>query len=320
MLKELKFALVAVAVVIGLWGLMALTSRDRPQGGALPTPAEPLQEQAEAPSGTQQTAGKPTTVTAVVTTASSAAVVAEPSRAKTLERQLERERREVERLKEPPDVLTATGVHKSVRGTVVAVSPAAKATAREGQPAACFSGVVVGVDGLIVTAAQAAAGMTEVSITRLDGARDTAKVLSVDQNTGLALLQAQATKTVPLPLGEAEAIHLRERVAAIGRSALGENRPLVLTVGVISAVGRRAGGLAELIQTDAGLGPGFSGGALVDFSGRLVGVILGGQVQRGSRIDFSLSPDDTVGGIGYAVPARLVRQLLDSHVPSKTGM
>ena len=116
--REVKLALVAVVVIIGLWAFLSSGNRDRPQGDALPTLDEPPQEQAQSPSAAQQTAGKPTTVSGVATTASSAAVVAEPSRVKTLERQLERERRKVSRLKVTADVgadvLAKTGVYGNV--------------------------------------------------------------------------------------------------------------------------------------------------------------------------------------------------------------
>ena len=131
--KEVKFVLVAVAVVVGLWGFMALSSRDRPQGDMSPAPPAsdgPSQRQAEPLATAQRPAAEGALASGAVTASSTAAVGGEPSQVKALQRQLEREKRKVERLKETADVgadvLAKTGVYGNVCHPDKSVAPRAR--------------------------------------------------------------------------------------------------------------------------------------------------------------------------------------------------
>ncbi|MEL6746370.1 MAG: trypsin-like peptidase domain-containing protein [Pseudomonadota bacterium] len=132
------------------------------------------------------------------------------------------------------------------------------------------SGIVVGPDGLIATAAHVVDALGTVEVRLADGRRLPARHLGSDAATDIALLQVGA----PLPvIPFAPQVQVASPVCAIG-NAYGLD--LSVTCGVVSARGVSHAGfnaVEDFIQTDAAANPGSSGGALVDRSGRLVGML-----------------------------------------------
>jgi S1-C subfamily serine protease len=139
------------------------------------------------------------------------------------------------------------------------------------------SAVVVAPDGFLLTAAHVVAGATGGDVTLQDGRRGRFHVVGRDPLSDLAVVRADATSLDPIGLGDADRLRVGQLVVAIG-SPMGLNG--TVTAGVVSAVGRalpaRSGSatrvIENVIQTDAALNPGNSGGALVDSSARLVGI------------------------------------------------
>lgn len=128
--------------------------------------------------------------------------------------------------------------------------------------------------GLLLTSAHVVAGAREVSLAFADGSAIEADVIGSDVLSDLAVLRARGRTPDPVPLGDASRLRVGQLVVALGNPRGLAGR---VTAGIVSALGRSlptASGrvIDEVIQTDAALNPGNSGGALADSSGRLVGV------------------------------------------------
>ncbi|WP_242372889.1 MULTISPECIES: S1C family serine protease [Anaeromyxobacter] len=152
------------------------------------------------------------------------------------------------------------------------------------------SGVVLAPDGWILTNAHVAAGPGPLRV-RLSGARTVkGELAGADARTDLAVVRAEARDLPPLPLAERR-LRVGEIVLAIG-NPLGFERSV--TTGVVSALHRnlpaaRGEVLEGLVQTDAAVNPGNSGGPLVDAHGAVVGITT------------AMLP--WAHGIGFAIPA-----------------
>jgi S1-C subfamily serine protease len=136
------------------------------------------------------------------------------------------------------------------------------------------SGVVITPDGFMLTSAHVVAG-SDGRVEAIVGGREIrAEVVGADPLSDLAVLRSDATDLAPAELGDAEALRVGQLVVAIGNPNGFDGS---VTAGVVSALGRdlpvRAGRIVEnVIQTDAALNPGNSGGALADGRGCVVGI------------------------------------------------
>jgi serine protease Do len=159
---------------------------------------------------------------------------------------------------------------------------------REGQG----SGVVLAADGYILTNSHVARAAGPLRVRLGGGAEARSEVVGTDEATDLAVVRADARGLKPLPLADSSRLGVGELVVAIG-NPLGFERSVSL--GVVSALYRdlpagRRGLLEGLIQTDAAVNPGNSGGPLVDAEGHVVGITT-------AMIPFAR-------GLGFAVPSR----------------
>ncbi|MYE85854.1 MAG: Do family serine endopeptidase [Gammaproteobacteria bacterium] len=166
------------------------------------------------------------------------------------------------------------------------------------------SGVIVdGRKGHIVTNNHVVARADEVDITLSDGRVLNAELIGADPEVDLAVLKVDARQLAEIEFGDSDALRVGDFVVAIG-NPFGLNQ--TVTSGIVSALGRSGLGLEgfeDFIQTDASINPGNSGGALVDLSGALVG------------INAALySPAGVNVGIGFAIPANLVRAVMDQII------
>jgi S1-C subfamily serine protease len=135
------------------------------------------------------------------------------------------------------------------------------------------SAVVLAADGYLLTSAHVVAGVSEGTATFADGAVAPFDVLGRDPLSDLAVVRVGGATLTSVELGSAEDLQVGQLVVAVGNP---HGLAGSVSAGVVSALGRSlpAGGrlVENVIQTDAALNPGNSGGALVDAAGRLVGV------------------------------------------------
>lgn len=176
----------------------------------------------------------------------------------------------------PPDAALLDAYSAAVTAAVERAAPAVVNVAIRGaRGSGAGSGVVVSPDGLILTNSHVVARAEAVLVATAEGRRFPARILGDDPDTDLALLRAETDAALPAAtLGDSAALRPGQLAIAIG-NPLGFSS--TVTAGVVSALGRTlrgAGGrpIEDLIQTDASLNPGNSGGALVDSRGEVVGI------------------------------------------------
>jgi Do/DeqQ family serine protease len=172
------------------------------------------------------------------------------------------------------------------------------------------SGVIVSPDGIVVTNAHVlkVAGTAEINLVLTDRREFSAKVLLKDEKSDLAVLRIEGGdgRFPYLEFADSDAIEVGDMVLAIGNPfGVGQT----VTSGIISALGRTRVTRSDaqaFIQTDAAINPGNSGGALVDMTGRVVGINTAIYSNTGGS-----------HGIGFAIPSNLVKLVVDSAVTGR---
>jgi Do/DeqQ family serine protease len=165
------------------------------------------------------------------------------------------------------------------------------------------SGVIVRADGIIVTNNHVIEGGEEIRVALADRREFPARVLLADPRADLAVLKIEiGTERLPvLPLAARDDAEVGDLVLAIGDPfGVGQT----VTNGIVSALARTDVGIADFsffIQTDAPINPGNSGGPLVDMAGNIIGI---------NTAIFSRSGSSS--GVGFAIPAGMVRRVVDS--------
>ncbi len=161
-----------------------------------------------------------------------------------------------------------------VRPAVVSIRSGRGRRNREPGAGGMGSGFVITPDGYILTNAHVVESASEITAAFSDGSEKHAQVAGVDSATDIAVVRVAASGLPAAELGDSARLRTGQLVIAIGSPHALEHS---VTAGVVSAVGRtlrsRTGRLIEnVIQTDAALNPGNSGGPLVDSRGRVVGI------------------------------------------------
>ena len=171
------------------------------------------------------------------------------------------------------------------------------------------SGVVISEEGLIMTNHHVIDNSTEVRVVFEDGRMYESEIIGSDRLTDIGLLKISASNLVPISIGNSDALFVGDLAVAIGHPLTLGAAPTV-TTGVVSALERRldVGGeamnsgvtLFGLIQTDAPITRGSSGGALINSNGELIGITTA-----------IATADVGAEGLGFAVPVNLALGIAD---------
>lgn len=153
------------------------------------------------------------------------------------------------------------------------------------------SGFVVRPDGYIATNYHVVKGATEIKVYLPNGETYDAELIGRDTVTDLAILKIKAEGLQYLPIGDSDSLRVGEWVIAIGNALALKGGPTV-TIGIVSALGRtirsEEGDFYDLIQTDAAINEGNSGGPLLNLSGEVIGINQA-ILRQGRSLSFAVS-------------------------------
>ena len=168
------------------------------------------------------------------------------------------------------------------------------------------SGVIISPDGYIVTNNHVIDGAVDIRVTTHDRRVLKAKLVGADPLTDLAVLKVNETNMPSVPWGDSTQLKVGETVLAFGDPY---GMRFTVTRGIVSALNRgnpdptNRAKPGEFIQTDAAINPGNSGGPLVDARGEVIGINT-----------FLISPSGTFSGMGFAIPAQIVKPTVDTLI------
>jgi Do/DeqQ family serine protease len=164
---------------------------------------------------------------------------------------------------------------------------------------AAGSGVIISTDGYIVTNNHVVDGADELMVTLNDNKEYSARIIGADATTDLALIKIDAKNLPAIQIANSDDVKIGEWVLAVG-NPLGLNN--TVTAGIVSAKARsmNTGGVTSMIQTDAAINQGNSGGALVNTAGALIGINAMLASPTGSNI-----------GYGFAIPTSIMNKVVD---------
>jgi Do/DeqQ family serine protease len=202
-----------------------------------------------------------------------------------------------------PAVVSVTARRRTNRGDVLGEDPWFRFFRGERDAEIGLgSGVVVAAEGYLLTNQHVIDGASDIDVRLNDGRESRAQVVGADVETDLAVLKIALTNLPSISFSNLEDLQIGDPVLAIGNPF---NVGQTVTSGIVSALGRNFGlsPFEDFIQTDAAINPGNSGGALVDLNGALIGI----NTAIFSRTGGSM-------GIGFAIPADLARQVMDSLI------
>lgn len=168
------------------------------------------------------------------------------------------------------------------------------------------SGVIYSNDGYILTNNHVVEFADEFEVTLHDNREFKARLVGRDENTDMAVIKIDASNLPAIELGNSDDVKVGEWALAVGNPF---DLTSTVTAGIISAKGRdiniirKGAAIESFIQTDAAVNPGNSGGALVDATGRLIGI--------NSAI---ATPTGVFAGYSFAIPVNLARRIADDLI------
>ena len=180
------------------------------------------------------------------------------------------------------------------------------------QPEARGSGVIVDKTGYIITNNHVVEGSQALSVIMADGSKKPARLIGADKYSDIAVIKIEGTNLPTAEVGNSSNLQPGQMVVAIG-SALGDFRNTV-TMGVVSGLNRTLDtgegyNIENLIQTDAAINHGNSGGPLCNTTAQVIGINTA--IIRGSGMS-----GDVAEGIGFAIPADTVRTVSNQLIRS----
>ena len=170
------------------------------------------------------------------------------------------------------------------------------------------SGVVLSEDGYVITNYHVVEGASSVQVLLTDGRYLQASMIGGDKLSDLAVLQIAAENLIPAEFGDSDTLRVGDTVVAIG-DPLGVELRGTMTDGIVSAINRditTEGRTLTLIQTNAALNSGNSGGPLINCYGQVIGI---NTMKIGDYVNSA-----GVEGLGFAIPSTTVKQIVDQLI------
>ncbi|MGI6029063.1 MAG: S1C family serine protease [Candidatus Heteroscillospira sp.] len=170
------------------------------------------------------------------------------------------------------------------------------------------TGVIFSGDGYIITNSHVLDGAVEAKVTLQDDSEYPARLVGCDSTSDLAVIKIDAEGLTPADFGSSDKLRVGDDVVAIG-NPMGEELRGTMTDGIVSAINREVymdGNTMTLIQTNAQINEGNSGGALIDMSGRVIGI---------TNMKM-MSYTSSVEGLGFAIPTSTVKPVVDEILSS----
>lgn len=195
--------------------------------------------------------------------------------------------------------LTPQEVYNMYVNSVVGITTSGTTTNVFGQQtefAASGSGFIITEDGYIVTNHHVIEDASSITVSLYDGTTYDAELIGSDASNDVAVLKVDATGLQPVSIGDSDEVEVGDQVAAIG-NPLGQ-LTFSLTVGYVSALDRAIdtdGTPINMLQTDAAINSGNSGGPLFDMNGNVIGI-------NTAKYSGSTSSGTSIEGIGFAIP------------------
>ena len=203
---------------------------------------------------------------------------------------------------------TPAQVYADNAAKVVLIKSYVPSSGFSGGGVATGSGFILTSDGYVVTNYHVVEGGSQLSVVTYDNQEYEATLVGADNANDVALLKVNAQNMPAVVLGDSDALTVGDQVVAIG-NPLGELTS-TLTVGYVSAKERdvnTSGFAINMIQTDAAINSGNSGGPLFNMAGQVVGITT-------AKYSGSSSSGATIEGIGFAIPINDVAKLLEDLV------
>ena len=175
--------------------------------------------------------------------------------------------------------------------------------------AAAGSGFILTQDGYILTNYPVVEGSNSIKVTTYDGTSYDAQLIGYDESNDIAVLKIDASDLTPVVLGDSDTLNVGDSVVAIG-DPLGVTLRGTMTDGIISAINRDLtvnDRTMNLIQTNAALNNGNSGGPLINCYGQVIGI-------NTMKMSNFYSSSTTVEGIGFAIPIDTAKPIIDELI------
>lgn len=170
------------------------------------------------------------------------------------------------------------------------------------------SGVIISADGYIITNNHVVKDADEITVTTYDGAEYKAEVIGTDESADIAVIKVDAEGLIPATVGDSSAVRIGDTALVIGNplGTLGGS----VSYGIISATVRELvidNTYMELIQTDATINSGNSGGGMFDGNGNLIGIV-------NAKDSGTTSSGAVIEGLGYAIPINYAMQIAEDLI------
>ncbi len=194
--------------------------------------------------------------------------------------------------------LTTAQVYEQTVNSVVGITTESTTNifGQEAVAASAGSGFILSEDGYIITNCHVVEGADTIKVSLFNGDEFPAELVGADKSYDIAVLKIDAKGLPAVSVGDSDQLHVGENVVAIG-NPLGE-LTFTMTNGILSALDREIntdGNPQNMLQTNAAINSGNSGGPLFDMDGNVIGVTT-------AKYSGSTSSGTTIEGLGFAIP------------------